>query len=181
MNLYIYSKTNIVKNDIKYRYCCFIILLLFSLVLITCSKEEKQAYYATLQEARQDRAFETWIPSVIPKSAVNIYERHFVDLNYVWLKFSMNLDELPIFSANLKKLSLDEVRTLSEKIWGVPEWWPKLLMSKKIKKASEPFPFIVAKYNYDVDYGNNKKQNMYGYFFINIQTGEAYYIGGYEN
>ena len=162
-------------------YNLTIVIFVF-LGLIGCANEEKNTYYATFRDAQKDSAYERGLmPEIMPQSAVNIYIRYYSDLNYVWLKFNFDVNEAPHFLAYFNVMKLKEIRMIGGEMCEPPKWWPEMLTSNSLEKAKESFPFLVAKHNYQTNYGSDKKKGMHGYFFVNTKTGDAYYFGGLVN
>lgn len=141
-------------------------------------------YYKTLQAAERDGAVERgWIPPILPASSKEIYERHDIDTNEVWIRFQFNTRGFPGFVSNLKRLNLLEIKSLN--LWGLrdsrwwqirrPKWWPQALSQDSIMNAKEDFPFITASYERLIPKGNGHTETIVGYFFLNPNTGNGYY------
>lgn len=141
-------------------------------------------YYKTLQAAKRDRAIERGrIPPILPESSKEIYERHDIDTNEVWIKFQFNTRDFPGFVRNLKRLNLLEIKSLN--LWGLrdsrwwqirrPKWWPQVLSQSSIINTREGFPFTIASYETSIPFGDGHTETIVGYFFLNPYSGNGYY------
>ncbi len=67
----------------------FILLILIS--LLSCDFEIMKSHYATYKDAVKDGAIERgWIPKYFPSCIYDIYEKHDLDSNDVWMIFKFN-------------------------------------------------------------------------------------------
>lgn len=67
------------------------ILIVTVLYFLIISGEVKETYYADINAAKQNGLLGGgWIPDIIPKSSFEIYERHDLDTNAVWLRFKFD-------------------------------------------------------------------------------------------
>jgi hypothetical protein len=67
----------------------WIIIFLF-LLLFSCG-EVKDSFYKTLDDAKRSGDIERgWLPVILPDSSYEIYERHDIDTNAVWVRFRAN-------------------------------------------------------------------------------------------
>ena len=64
----------------------FVSIVLLSLML-ACSDSVENYYDDYMSMKKSDSYRKGWIPENIPKSAKNIYERHDLDVNKVWIRF----------------------------------------------------------------------------------------------
>lgn len=153
-------------------------ILALLVLLVGCGQEEVKNYYLSLDAAKQGKAVERGlIPAVFPTSAKNIKERHFIDIDRVWIKFEMDVKEIPVFLTKLESIDNSKINVILSEITGTPNWWPKEL-KKKPNDINNNFKFAVAKYKYSVTYGDKNEKHEYGYFFMNSSDGSAYYYGG---
>jgi hypothetical protein len=141
--------------------------------------EEKKIYYATFDEAVENAAIpKGQLPPIIPSSAKDISVRYFIDLPLVWVKFTADPDDFFELLTHLTPLSSQEIRSLGHEIYAVPEWWPDTLTESDLKDAQDDVSFVIARYDYAIEYGNHRTEFAYGHFFLYFTTGEAYYFGG---
>lgn len=75
----------------------FLILILFS-----CS-DLMETHYSSYEEIIKDNGFQRgWIPKFLPNSSYDIYEKHDIDNNKVWVSFKFNIEELNVLIENFK-------------------------------------------------------------------------------
>jgi hypothetical protein len=83
------------------------ILLLF--LIIACS-ETQDAFYKNIDEAIKHSAIEKgWIPNILPRSSYEIYERHDIDTNTVWLKFKFDKMDINELIAQIEEVKPNEI------------------------------------------------------------------------
>lgn len=69
-----------------------------------------------------------WIPAFLPSSAKEISEKHNLDTNEVWLRFSMDASERSSIEKSCRQIRLAE--TVFPRM-GAGDWWPEGLTEKK--------------------------------------------------
>ena len=90
----------------------FISILLLS-VIVACG-ETRDAFYKNIYEAIEHGAVERgWIPDILPKSSYEIYERHDLDTNTVWLRFKFNKQDINELIAQIEEVKPDEIRAIA--------------------------------------------------------------------
>ncbi len=104
-------------------------MLLISLVIVLttsgCS-ERKEVFYKTYAEAVSGGAMEGgWLPTFFPKSAREIYERHDLDTNEVWVHFVFSGQEVKSVPNSCFRIESDQV--IYPRVNQVKNinWWPK--------------------------------------------------------
>lgn len=98
--------------------------VLIASALAACSDfENRETTYATLEEAAADGAIDRgWIPEYFPGSAVQLRERHDLDTNEVWIRFTFAQGDISSILGACREVERLEV--------GFPRgtrqipWWP---------------------------------------------------------
>jgi hypothetical protein len=69
-----------------------------------------------------------WLPGLLPPSALDVYERHSLDTNEIWVSFSFSEVDLPIMQASCSKVAVSDVQfprdPNSLRGAGEVNWWP---------------------------------------------------------
>lgn len=85
----------------------FVILIVF-LLLASCNLETPESRFNNYDEIVASWMITAWwVPDWLPKSATNIYEKHNIDTNEMFMEFSFSLDDN--FYNDCKKLSNENV------------------------------------------------------------------------
>lgn len=69
-----------------------------------------------------------WIPAFLPSSAKEINEKHNLDTNEVWLRFSMDPNERSSIEKSCRQIQPAEI-ILPRK--GGGDWWPEVFTEKR--------------------------------------------------
>lgn len=107
---------------------------LLAVVILTmiaaCERTEVvESVYANAQAAILAGAIERgWIPSFLPPSAQDIHERHNLDTNEVWLRYSMDTGDLGSFAKSCHRIDAAEAAFPRESAAG---WWPAPLLEAR--------------------------------------------------
>lgn len=90
--------------------------------------ETPQVYYRTYDDMMADGAMiRGWVPTFVPPSASNFEERHNVDTNRSWLRFTVPKEDIADMEAALVKVECDAL-VLSRYPGGSwREAWPREL------------------------------------------------------
>ena len=91
--------------------------------------ETGRSEYPSAQAAISAGAIERgWVPEFLPSSAREISEKHNLDTNEVWLRFSVDPNERSSIDMSCRKISGSDA-VLPRK--GAGEWWPEALTEQK--------------------------------------------------
>ena len=95
--------------------------LVFGFLNVCCRGERPESHYNTYQDAVNDGAVRRgWIPAGFPKSAFDIYEKHDLDTNVVWIRCSFR-DMEDLKNKKIVKCEQKEIISEFEKFYKVDE------------------------------------------------------------
>jgi hypothetical protein len=148
-------------------------LFAIGLYFVIISGEIKENYYMNMDAVRKSGAIDAgWIPAVIPDSSKEIYERHDLDTNAVWLKFAFDKRDVDAMLAEIEELKASEIDTVAFSKPNI-KWWPKDLGKDSIRKG-EP-GLKIYKYNRILQYADNRQKTVPAFFIIDWNSNIAYY------
>lgn len=79
-----------------------IVKSIFLILLLTFCSDEIENYYSDYNSMKVSDSYKKgWIPDFIPESASDIYEKHNLDNNKVWISFKCNISDLSQVTANI--------------------------------------------------------------------------------
>jgi hypothetical protein len=136
------------------------------LLFLYCN-DTQENYYPTLDDAIKDGAIDRgWIPKVLPSSSRKITEKHDIDTNTVWIRFTADASDLKLLLRQLRILTKKEIDELFP--FDHPEkWWGPNVNTKN--------SFTIAAYYYKFCWADGRTEDMIGYFFIDLKNSVAYY------
>ncbi len=151
---------------IKHRIKSVPALLLALLIFCYCH-ETQENYYPTLEDARNEGAIDRgWIPTILPLTSINITEKHNIDTNTVWIKFTANASDLKDLLRQLRILTKKEIDELFP--FNHPgKWWEP--------KENAKNSFTISAYEYKIRFADGRTEDKIGFFFIDVKNSVAYY------
>ncbi|HEX8691704.1 MAG TPA: hypothetical protein VF746_04740 [Longimicrobium sp.] len=93
---------------------------------------QPEVFYPTAAEARVRP--DGYLPTLLPPSATEIYERHDRETGRVWARFRFAPADLERMTTGLRRLSLDEARALEITGPAFTPWWtinPRTLLGSQ--------------------------------------------------
>lgn len=151
----------------------FLFILFIS--ILACS-ETKDAFYSNIDAARKAGAVQKgWIPSVIPESATEIYERHNLDTNRVWMRFRFDRNDIKGLIQQLEEISPAEIGRIEFISPGSVNWWPKKLDKDSFSTSGAQSGLKIYKYNRLLEYSDNRQKIIPSFFIIDWDSNVAYY------
>jgi len=151
------------------------IIGIFLLVIISfgCS-ETNESYYINIDAARREGALARgWIPNILPESSYDIYERHNLDTNRVWVRFKYDKNDIKSLINQIREIFTSEIDSINFiRPIGV-SWWPKDL-NKESFKDKQP-NIKIYKYNNIITYSNKIQKMVQSFFVIDWNSNIAYY------
>lgn len=115
------------------------VIIFFAVIVVSAllgCGETPEVYYPTFKEAVSDGAVARgWIPEWLPKSAVEIHERHNLDTNRSMLAFRFDGTEKIEFGATCERIEPVKAR---EPTFKVP-WWPEDVPPNKLSTHRHSF------------------------------------------
>jgi hypothetical protein len=155
------------------RVASLILLILLPIMVLSCN-EAKDIFYNNIYEAKHDGAIERgWIPPILPDSSVEIWERHLIDSNRVWIKFRFDKADIRSMIDGLELVNQAEIATLEFPNPGV-NWWPKEI-NKETFMTGRQLPLVVYKYRRVITYSENRQKIIPAFFVIDWESNIAYY------
>ncbi len=144
----------------------FIFLLFF---IIGCS-ETQERFYPNMAAAKKDGVGGGWIPDIIPESSTDIYERHDLDTNKVWLKFKIDKKDINELISQIEEVKPAEIEGVEFPRIGV-KWWPKSLNKDSFTQHS----LKIYKYDRKIEYSDKRVKTVPSFFVIDWNSNIAYY------
>jgi len=144
--------------------------ILLSLFIVACS-ETIDTSYKNIDEAMKYGAVEKgWIPNILPRSSYEIYERHNLDTNTVWLRFKFDkrdINELIVQIEEVKQTEIERIEFPRIRV----KWWPK-----NLSKDSFIQPGLkIYKYNRVIEFSDRRQKIVPSFFVIDWNSNIAYY------
>ena len=151
------------------------IIGIFLLVIISfgCS-EKNESYYINIDAARREGALARgWIPNILPESSYDIYERHNLDTNRVWVRFKYDKNDIKSLINQIMEIFTSEIDSINFiRPIGV-SWWPQDI-NKESFKDKQP-NIKIYKYNNIITYSNKIQKMVQSFFVIDWNSNIAYY------
>ncbi len=148
----------------------FIFLLIF---ILGCS-ETQEKFYPNVEAAKKDGAIGGgWIPNIIPETASEIYERHNLDTNRVWLRFKFDKKDIKELIAQIEEVKPNEITAIEFSAPNV-RWWPKDVNKDSLTKGQQ-LGLKLYKYKRVLQYGDNRQKTVLSFFIIDWNSNVAYY------
>jgi len=150
-----------------------LLMIILSLFTYFACSETQDAYYNNIDDAIKQSAVEKgWIPDILPKSSYEIYERHDLDTNTVWLRFKFDKRDISKLISQITEVKPYEIKTIA---FSSPNtiWWPKELNNDFLTKRQPGLKLY--KYNRVLDYADNRKKTVPAFFAIDWNSNTAYY------
>ncbi len=145
-------------------------VVFFILILFGCS-ETQDTFYKNINEAKKDNAIERgWIPNIIPVSASEIYERHNLDTNRVWLRFKFDKKDINELITQIKEMKPVEIENIEFPMIGV-KWWPKSLNKNSFTQPG----LKIYKFDRKIEYSDKRVKTVPSFFVIDWNSNIAYY------
>ena len=145
--------------------------LLFSILILLGCSETQDAFYKNIDEAKKDNAIERgWIPNIIPASSSEIYERHNLDTNRVWIRFKFDKKDIQGLIGKIKEVNPAEIENIEFPRIGV-KWWPKNLNKDSFTQHS----LKIYKYDRVIEYSDKRQKIVPSFFVIDWNSNVAYY------
>jgi hypothetical protein len=145
--------------------------LVFLFVLLLGCSEIKDSFYINIDAARKDGAIERgWIPDFLPTSSYEIYERHDLDTNTVWLRFKFDKKDEKQLISLIKEVKFDEIDSI-EFIAPDVKWWPKTVNKESTKNRQSGLKL----YKRTSGYYDNQQKIVPGFFIIDWNSDTGYY------
>jgi hypothetical protein len=124
------------------------ILCLLTSVLVACSGERPESFYASLADADKDGAITRgWIPDFLPESSRGIHELHRISGGKTWCAFEFSSGDAERLRTHLKGANALAPSVKHVLNPGV-SWWPSVLVgdldAEKIRRAGFDLSMIVA-------------------------------------
>jgi len=146
-------------------------MVVFLFIFAPFCNESFESFYGTYEDAEKAGAIKRgWIPEIIPQTGINIYEKHNLDTNNVWIRFEASVEDIEIMFNSLEIVSNLNLKNKCYKAsfrGSYPqEWW----MSTTTGVDS----LIIAKYDYKGDCLPDGEARS-GYFFFDGKKKYAYY------
>lgn len=150
----------------------FFVTTLFFLIIVACS-ETQDKFYSNIDEAIKHGAIEKgWIPNILPRSSSEIYERHDLDTNTVWLRFRFDKIDKYELTSQIEEVKTNEISSVS---FSTPHirWWPKDLNKDFFTKGQPGLKLY--KYKRVLQYADNSKKIVPAFIVIDWNSNIAYY------
>ena len=152
----------------------FVFLLLF-LFMFSCS-ETHDSFYVNIDAARQDGAIEKgWIPDIIPESSSEIYEKHNLDTNRVWIRFKFDKKDIRGLVDKVEEVNPAAIYSIEFINPDSVNWWPKSLSKDAFNKKDINANLKIYKYERVIIYSGNRKKVIPSFFVIDSNSNIAYY------
>lgn len=149
-----------------------LIILSLCLLLFSCGDVE-DGYYKTLDDAKRSGDYEKgWLPPILPDSSYEIYERHDLDTNAVWIRFRVNKKGISELAAQLEEIQSNEIGTVQFPALHV-EWWPKEIKKSSIGEKQDGLR--IFKYKRVIMYSKGKQEVIPAFFIIDAKLETVYY------
>jgi hypothetical protein len=154
------------------RFTVFPFLFIF---ILGCG-ETKDSFYPNLDAAKKAGAIERgWIPGIIPESSKEIYERHNLDTNRVWIRFKFERKDIEGLIQQLEEISPTEIERIKFISPGSVNWWPKKLDKDSFSVKGSHSELKIYKYNRVMEYSDKHSKRIVSFFVINSDSNIAYY------
>jgi hypothetical protein len=145
--------------------------ILLSLCILACS-ETIDTSYKNIDEAMKHGAFEKgWLPNILPRSSYEIYERHDLDTNTVWLRFKFDKRDINELIAQLEEIKQTEIERIEFPTIRV-KWWPKNLSKDSFKQQPN---LKIYKYDKIIEFSDKRQKTVPSFFVIDWNLNIAYY------
>jgi hypothetical protein len=153
----------------------FIFLPFFFAFILGCG-ETKDSFYPNLDAAKKAGAIERgWIPDIIPESSKEIYERHNLDTNRVWVRFKFDRGDIKRLINRVEELTPAEITNIKFVSPGRINWWPKKLDKDSFSTKGPQSGLKIYKYNRVLEYSDNRQKRVLSCFVIDWDSNIAYY------
>jgi len=152
------------------------ILLFISLIFILGCGETRNAFYNNLDEARKDGAIQRGrIPSILPSSSHEIYERHNIDNNMVWMRFRFDKKDIKELLQQLKEIGSAGKDEIDFRRPGYVGWWPRYIDKEFFKMKGNRSHLKIYRYDEIIKYRSGREEVIPAYFVIDVDSSIAYY------
>lgn len=149
-----------------------LIIILLILLLFSCG-ELQDSFYKTLDDAKRSGAVERgWLPPVLPDSSCDIYERHDLDTNAVWIRFKINKNDMDKLLSQMEEVppaEMDVVQFPEPRI----KWWSKEISKNSVGKGQNGLRLF--KYKRIISYSDNKQKVETAFIIIDAKSEIIYY------
>lgn len=150
--------------------------LLISFIFISACSETQDTFYTNIDAAKKAGAIERgWIPSIIPESSKEIYERHNLDNNRVWLRFRFDRGDIKRLIDQVEELTSAEIQNMKFISPDRINWWPKKLDKDSFITKGPQSGLKIYKYNRALGYSDNHQKRILSFFIIDWDSNIAYY------
>ena len=105
----------------------FLLLVVLVATAMSCGENPISHYPAWADVVKDNAAVRGWIPSFVPKSAMNIWEQHDLDTNVGVLRFFAPPTDLALMAASLHQVPGSDFAGIAPRMGGAKEWWPLAL------------------------------------------------------
>jgi hypothetical protein len=128
-----------------------------------------------IDAARRDGAIERgWIPDIIPESSSEIYERHNLDTNRVWIRFRFDNKDIRGLIDKIEEVHPDVIDSIKFINPGSVNWWNRSISKDTFGKKDISANLKIYKYEQVITYSGNQKK-IRSFFVINSNSNIAYY------
>ncbi len=149
----------------------FILLFLF----LGCG-ETRDSFYQNLDAAEKDGAIEKgWLPNILPESSKEIYERHSLDTNGVWLRFKFDRKDIKKLIDKTKELTPTEIKKIKIISPGHASWWPQKFDIDSFNIKANQSGTKIYKYDEILEFSDGHKKMIQSFFIIEWDSNIAYY------
>jgi len=147
-------------------------MLFLCFLLFSCG-DVTDGFYKTLGDAKKSGDYEKgWLPRILPDSSYEIYERHDLDTNAVWVRFKVNKKDIVKLSSQLEEVQSVEIDSIQ-----FPEppvkWWPREINKSSIRKKQNGLTLL--KHKRIILYSDNKQKVVPAFFIIDTKSATVYY------
>jgi len=151
------------------RLFVFVLLEMFASFLFFNCSDNADSFYKTYNEAEESGHFKgSCAPKILPKSAIDIYERRNIDTNELWIRFNADLKDVEILKKQFRVLTIQELARENVIPYRYPKkWW------KPNKENINSFEIYL--YNYQIVFSSGRIESTDGYIFIDMKNVEIYY------
>lgn len=149
-------------------------IFLLSLFFSGCG-ETQDSYYDNIDAARKEGgAIEGgWIPHILPESSYDIYERHNIDSNLVWLRFKFDIKDIKRLIDQIQEINPAEIGDIEFISPGRVKWWPQNLNKESFKDKQSSLR--IYRYDRVITYADNRQKIVPSFFVIDWNSNIAYY------
>lgn len=153
----------------------FIYLLHLFIFIFGCS-ETQDTFYRDIDAARKDSAIKKgWIPNILPESSTEIYERHNIDTNRVWIRFKFDKKDINELITRIEEVNPLEIETIKFINPDNVKWWPLNLNKDLFKINRKQVGLKIYKYHKVITYSDNRQKTIPSFFVIDWNLNIAYY------